>query len=776
VNLQMTLAREPAEFLAHSASKGGHVDPVKEHLQDVADRAAAYASAFGASQEARIAGLLHDIGKYGELFQRRLRGAERGIDHWSAGAWVALDTYHHMGIASALAIEGHHVGLQHAAKDSLSALHPGRLQKQHPLGLRLAEPDVGILVRRLQSDGLILPPSTEVTRTGYAGVEAPAAAAMLDVRMLFSALVDADFLETEAHFRSEGIQHKRYREPGLPLEAERDISELVRHVADLAASSSASPAVTRMRADLLAATLKAASGTPGLYTVTAPTGTGKTLALLAFALEHARCHGLRRVIAVIPFLSIIDQTARQYRKAFGTYPPAYLDRYVCECHSLAGTRASGSAATGNKDGAEPRIDEFLADVWDAPIVITTSVQLMESLMSNRPGACRKLHRLADSVIILDEVQNLPVPLAIPTLATLSRLAEVYGATVVLSTATQPAFAHLDVHVRHFSVVGWRPREVVPAELELFERARRVRVDWPAHLEERASWDEIVDEVARARQALCIVNLKRHAAVVYDMLEQSGVEGLLHLSTSMCPAHRRATLMEAERRLKAKAPCRLISTQCIEAGVDIDFPTVLRAWAPFDAIAQAAGRCNRNGRRRIGRVRVFIPEDDEYPDGGYRQAASVTRILWRETGSLDIDDPSCFERYYRMLYDFVKPHAQRSELLDALEIQDFCEVDRLYRLIPKDAVNVLVPYDQAAFSVLCEEVTHGGLSLAWIQKARPHVVNLYRPEPGDGVVPYLEPAPLSGRRWSEDWFIYLRESDYHKGKGLVVPARSDCLIA
>lgn len=763
-------------FRAHSSSKGGHEDPVREHLQDVAERAAAYAAPFRASEEARMAGLLHDVGKYGDLFERRLEGAERGIDHWSAGAWVALSKYHHAGIASALAIEGHHVGLQQASKDSLSALQPDRLTRQHPLGLRLSEPSVGLLLERFRLDDLVLPESAQVGRSICEGLEAPAAAAMLDVRMLYSTLVDADFVETEAHFRSDASGPKRYRETGPRLEAERDLSVLLTYLEHLTARSDASAAVTRMRTDLLEACLEAATGPPGLYTVTAPTGTGKTLSLLAFALKHAHCHGLRRVVAVIPFLSIIEQTAIEYRKALAKYPVAYLDRYVREYHSLAGTRFSGSRSDRGSEDGEPRVDEYVADCWDSPVVITTSVQLMESLLANRPSACRKLHRLAQSIIILDEVQNLPAPLAVPTLATLSRLSQSFGATIVLSTATQPAFAHFDAHVRKYSAAGWRAQEMVPARLDLFARARRVEVEWPADPDCRTSWSEVSDEMAGAHQALCVVNLKRHAAQVYDALEQSGIEGLLHLSTSMCPAHRQAALTEVRRRLADGLPCRLVSTQCIEAGVDVDFPLVLRAWGPLDAIAQAAGRCNRNGREAVGRVRVFTPEDEEYPDGGYRQAASVTRILWRELGGIDINDPVCFERYFHMLYDLLRPQTQRRDLLEAVELRDFREVARLYRLIPKDAINILVSYDHVAFAGLREEVAKNGLVHEWIQAARSHLVNLYRPGPSDGVRAYLDPIPVGRKRWSEDWFIYLAPDHYHPGKGLVVPSNSDCLIA
>ncbi|MFA4911815.1 MAG: CRISPR-associated helicase Cas3', partial [Desulfobacteria bacterium] len=595
------------KYLAHSKNVAGNEDPLFHHLRKVADRAATFAGPFGASKEAELAGLLHDLGKYGELFQARLAGKEHGIDHWSLGAWQALMKYKNHGLASALAIQGHHIGLQKAEKEALAQLNPNRAGSYHPHGLRLSDPDVVRLINRFEDDGLKLP--VDITCSIYSGLKAPPATAMLDVRMLYSALVDADFIETEAHFKGE------YRESGLSLMPDESLNVLLSYIEVLARKSKAVGLVNRMRSDLLDACLTAAKMPQGLFTLTAPTGSGKTLNMLAFALKHAALHKLQRIIMVIPYLSIIDQTAREYRKVFQKkYSSEDIGKFILEHHSLTGIRNTGdnTSKTIDVDDESIAITRLLAENWDAPLIITTSVQFFESLFSNRPSACRKLHNLAGSVILFDEIQTFPISLAIPSLAVLSRLAEKYRSTIVLSTATQPAFSMLDEPIKLYSPTGWTPAPIVAPQLKLFERIRRTEVEWPLNPGSPLSWAELAHTTTSRDQVLCIVNLKRHAFCLLDELVNLGAEGMFHLSTNMCPAHRQAVLDEVRQRLDNKKPCRLVSTQCIEAGVDVDFPFVLRALAPLDAIAQAAGRCNRNGKESIGQVKVFVPEDEGYP--------------------------------------------------------------------------------------------------------------------------------------------------------------------
>lgn len=750
-------------FYAHSADRPEHWEPLADHLALVAKRAADLAFPFGAQEEARAAGLLHDLGKYGDLFQRRLRGLESGIDHWSVGAWAALLRLREAGRGVALAVHGHHTGLQGGDPDSLRALQPTRLAAHHPQQLRLSDTDVELLVRRFQQDGLVLPalPGTPFTQPPAA----TAVTAMLSVRLLFSALVDADYLESEAHFARSPDGHRTYRPSGPSLRPEAAIATLEAYVRGLGAAQASSADIATVRQQLFEACRTAASFAPGTFTLTAPTGAGKTLAMLAFALEHARLHGFRRVVVAIPYLSIIEQTARVYRAVFaGTLG----SEYVLEHHSLAGTRgpdASDSGEPGGEGGVSTRA-RYLAENWDAPLVVTTTVQLLESLFANRPSACRKLHQLSRAVVLLDEVQTLPRDLAVLTLAALSALSERCVSTVVMATATQPAFRHLHSAVIVHAASGWGPREIVPPALKLERRSRRAHV---TRLATPFTWEELADQLLDTHQVLCIVNLKRHALALIEVLRRRGAEGLLHLSTNLCPAHRTRVLDEVRHRLRPEVdqPCVLVSTQCVEAGVDVDFPAVWRAFGPLDAVAQAAGRCNRHGLRpEPGAVTVFEPVDGGYPSGDYQQAADVTRLVLGDRLDLDLSQATIFDDYYRTLYNLTglttATHGRSAALVGAITRLDFAETARLYRLIPKDAINVVVPYDLDAYADLRRRLEiEARLTANWIATARTHAVGIFRPRPHDAIHAYLGLVPVGPHETATDWFIYLDADGYDR---------------
>jgi len=729
-------------YFAHSENERGERNPLKAHLEGVADRARRFAEVFGSGDAAYLAGLLHDLGKYGDLFQRRLEGKEKRLDHWSMGASVCLEKYKNC--EAALAIHGHHVGLQWWDRDELR-----KLLRLDPLefdlgGRRLTETNRSVLLGRLLADKITLPGVFK------AQSDAKSAAAMLDLRMLFSALTDADYLATEEHFDAEAAA---VRKPAAELRPGQAADVLDRYLERLASDSDSSPAVAGIRQDLLDACCSASQTAPGLFTLTAPTGSGKTLSTLAFALRHAEQNGLRRIVVVMPYLSIIDQTVDVYRQALADLPGGVTERYLLEHHSIA---AEAAGTDGDSDSA--RLRGMLAQNWDAPVVITTSVQLLESLFSNSPAACRKLHRLARSVVVFDEVQTLPLKVVLPTLATLSHLAMRYGSSVVLSTATQPAFQHLDTKVRQYCSAGWQPREIVPGELRLFERAHRVRVDWPAR-EERLSWEQLAGLFDNLQQVLCIVNLKKHARDLFRLLEKNWGEDVLHLSTSMCPKHRGAVLGTVRARLRQGERCALVATQCVEAGVDLDFPVAYRALGPLDSIAQAAGRCNRNGKSEAGFLRVFVPEDAAYPRGVYEQAASLTAALLNGASRLSIDDPADFDRYFRDLYSIAV--LEHRGLNEAIQTRHFPDVRKHYHIIEQDSVNVLVAYDRERYEELAREVRRDGLSRGWVARARPYTVSCYREETRT-----MEAARLKDRTPSGDWFVYDR--NYDAAIGLQVP--------
>ncbi|PWB43551.1 MAG: CRISPR-associated helicase/endonuclease Cas3 [Rhodocyclales bacterium] len=759
-----------AHFFAHSANTGGSWHPLREHLSAVGDLAESFFTRTTPwRSEARLAGLLHDLGKYGDLFQARLRGEESGLDHWSAGARLALEN---RAAAAALAIEGHHIGLQSLSREAL-----GRLPNPCLSGLRLTA-ELPTLKERLVQDGIAISPPDQTQLGPNLQATVPS---MLDVRLIFSALVDADYLDTEAHFEGDAAG-KRYRAPGPRLQAASALDAVLRRIEDTRKESAASPEVRAVRDALLTACLSEADREPGLFTLTAPTGSGKTLAMLAFALRHAARHGLERVIMVIPYLTITEQTARVYRDILA---PAFGEEFVLEHHSLAGTgeerfRQDGEDAAGQAGHAERR-RRLLAENWDAPLIVTTSVQLLESLFSNRPAACRKLHRLQKSVILFDEAQTLPAGIAVPTLAALSHLSATWNSSVVFATATQPAFAHLHAAVTQAKASGWQPREIVPEPAALFAPMKRVDVKWGSP-DDPLSWDGVAGRLASVRQALCIVNLKRDA---HSLWEKLGDSGALHLSTNLCAAHRQDVLAQVRDGLANGQPVRLVATQCVEAGVDVDFPFVMRAWGPLDALIQAAGRCNREGRLvGQGALQVFQPEEAGYPPGGYEQATQVAQMLFRRHGAegMRIDDPAFITAYYRELYD-IAGTANSSEskaIFAAIEAGDFPEVARLYRIIKQDAINVLVPYSprQALFDELAAEAESRGLSGAWIRRARPLAVSLYRPREDDAIWDALLPVPLAGRRQREnnDWFIYAVPVHYHPQLGLVPPGRLNVWIA
>lgn len=772
-------------FYAHSQNDFGIRHPLASHLREVGNLAFDKAGTFDWAREVRLAGELHDLGKYGELFQKRLEGQESGLDHWSAGALVALQQFG--SVAAALAIEGHHIGLQCAAPTVLAQRMNMIRTGSSPLGhhIRLSDKDIARLLERANADGVSPEKPGNVVVPTRSGAWTQAIARMLDLRMFFSCLVDADYLDTEAHFNG-GPEGKRYRETGLALDANRATLALERYMAEAVRGRRlSSDDVSETRAELWQAVTESAGKRTGLYSLTAPTGSGKTLAMLQFALAHSRANQLRRIVLAVPFLSIIEQTARIYRSVFADEP----ERFVLEHHSLAGVGVE--ATDSHKYDDVERQRRLHAENWDAPIIITTNVQLLESIFSNRPSACRKLHKLSDAVILFDEAQSLPQHLAVPTLAALSHLATDYHSSVVFATATQPAFDTQHEAVRKHAVSGWQPQEIVSTHPEMFRRLKRVEATWPAQnealgLEELASTFGTKD----CSQVLCVLNLKRHAHALLKVME--GVEGLFHLSTNLCTAHRRAVLEAVRVRLDPAnlKPCRLISTQCVEAGVDLDFPLVFRAMAPLEAVAQAAGRCNREGRLNregsVGQVRVFEPVMDAserrrmFPSFAYFQATEVTASLLREYGGqLDINDPAVFRRYYETLYGLSRPAEQNLDLTEAINALDFPEIARRYRLIDQDAIQIVVPWKPciAQYEKLREQAD-SGIDGRWMREAQALAVGIFRPTPGHPAWGCLVPAHFRRGGASDEWFVLEdpRREFYDEILGLQLPQNQTVMIA
>lgn len=664
-------------FYAHSTDRPDKHDwqPLAEHLIGVGQRARAAADVFGAGALAQAAGLLHDLGKYTDKFQARLEGKEPKLDHATHGAREILSHYSQLAPLAhllAYAIAGHHAGLANGA---------GGEGKRTTLADRLAR-ELPPLHAQWRSD-LYLPPS-DALAAGARLKPAPERRGFqlaFFVRMLFSVLVDADYLDTEAFYRQLDGRTTR-DEAAMPgLDALR--ARLDAHLTGLR-SNDDGRLVHRLRQQILNEVRSRAGWAPGLFSLTVPTGGGKTLASMAFALDHAIAHGLRRVIYVIPFTSIIEQNATVFRQAFGDLGEAS----VLEHHS--------ALVDDPEQAPEARKKLRLAmENWDAPIIVTTAVQFFESLFADRPARCRKLHNITGSVIVLDEAQMLPPAVLRPCVAALDELALNYRSSIVLCTATQPALRSEDGFAGGFSHM----RELISDPPTLYRALQRVRV----HREPRPLDDEALAHALRARpQALCIVNTRRHARLLYERI--AGCAGAVHLSTLMHARHRSAVLTEVRRRLRAGEPCRVVSTSLIEAGVDVDFPAVLRAEAGLDAIAQAAGRCNREGHRPVADSEVLVFSSSEHaPPKEIARYAQAFRATARHHDK-DLLGLDAIQAYFQEMY--WQKGNQGLDQAGLMALVRDCRHDNLpfetlaasFRMIDSPLRPVISPFD----------VTHDGL--------------------------------------------------------------------
>jgi CRISPR-associated endonuclease/helicase Cas3 len=588
-------------------------EPLARHLAEVANGARSRGRRFGAESLAELAGRIHDLGKYGPDFQARLHDPTKRADHSTAGAVWAFERLpqKRWGRLLAHVVAGHHAGL----KDDLLGAE-GRIETKRAL--------LAPVERAAQADGLALPQSV-ADPAGMRGVPKEVGFRMAFLtRMIFSCLLDADRSAAaafDARMRGDPVQDVDH--PSIAA-LEMALRE------GMAQRGAAPSAINTLRNDVLRAAVAKAADPPGTFTLTVPTGGGKTLTSLAFALAHARENDLDRVIVVIPFTSIIEQTARVYREALGA-----LGSAVLEHHSAF--EMEDEAKWAEKRVGPDRL-RLAMERWDNPIVVTTAVQFFESLFSNRPSRCRKLHSLASSVVVVDEAQTMPLPLLRPCVAALKELVRNYGSSVVLCTATQPALA-----APAFSGGFKEPRELAPDVPRLFAVLRRVMVRDIGVQDDAA----LAVRMAASPQALCIVNQRAHARALFRAVRD--LPGARHLSTCMHSVHRARVLAEVRADLKDGRPCRVISTSLVEAGVDVDFPLVLRASAGLDQIAQAAGRCNREFRRRPEESEVLLFKAAEY---GVIQSLKAHAESGAEMLKLHKDDPFAplaMRAFFEMLY-------------------------------------------------------------------------------------------------------------------------------
>ncbi len=650
---------------SHDETEKSNWHLLSDHLVNTGDKAGSFLRIVGGEELGRVIGLLHDLGKYSPEFQDRLAGSPASVNHSTAGAKIAVERYERIGKLIAFCVAGHHTGLANGVNGGRITALQDRLKedvpKLDPLWKTEIEipscPKIPKLKCPIQSD--------------YSGHSIS-----FLIRMLFSSLVDADYLDTEAWFAEK--ENKRLSRGEFPplIEFRTQLTDFLNRLARNANKSS----VNELRREVLTHVRRKATDSPGLFSLTVPTGGGKTLASLAFALDHAVEHGLDRVIYVIPYTSIVEQTAAVFRKALSADEVA--DDLIVEHHS------NFEEAEGEARESKAKL-RLAMENWDAPIIVTTSVQFFESFFANRTSRCRKLHNIANSVVILDEAQTLPLKFLRPCIAVIDELTRNWRTSAVLCTATQPALGKTDGFKGGLQNI----RELAPDPSQLQKSLKRTRIVYeqePINDEELASYFKALPQV------LCIVNTRRHARELYESIKH--LSGAFHLSTLMCARHRTQKLQIVRRQLTDGKPVRLISTSLVEAGVDLDFPSVWRAEAGLESIIQAAGRCNREGRlQRLGDVHVFKPapgEGRETP-AEIKQFAAVARSIIRmHENPMDL---IAIRDYFRELYWLRDGNAlDVKEILVRLNRHStsldfpFEDIANDFRLIESPMVPVIVP--------------------------------------------------------------------------------------
>lgn len=720
------------EYYSRSANSKGEKETVSHHNLKVSSYAESNASHFGKTYEGKIVGKYHDFGKYGLFFQKVLKHEESKINHEIAGSLLVKQLYKSASIELQIVIASHHKGLNFHDYDIIKfdRYFDENFMDSYGRRMSLSSPEefnraINIFKEEIGFD------NKPIKRSDYTCCKNPIIEQMLYIRMLLSALVDADYTASAEHFEANFSEIST----GSSLDAKVYLKNLFNFRNEIKKSSKAHSEINSIRDKVFEDCLSAAEEAPGFFTLTAPTGTGKTLSLLAFALLHAQKWNKRRIIIVLPFLSIIEQNAAQY----STICPSLLE-----------------------DHSQSIFDEatrLYSERWSTDVIVTTSVKFFEGLFRDKPTDCRRLHSISDSVIVFDEAQSLPHTLVGSTIETMNALCHNYNCTVLFSTATQPAFDFRQD-------LNWNTREIIRDIASLFETTKRVKVDW--RLSQTTSFESIAEDMSQSKSCCVIVNMKKHSVELFTVLQDKlpdEKDSLFHISTDMCVAHRKKVLEQVDYRLKHGLSCRLVSTQCIEAGVDLDFDKIYRALAPLDAIVQSAGRCNRNGRLEYGEVVVFIPDEERYPDDYYQNAANKVKYL-ADKHDIDISNPEHMKEYYYYLYSEFK--SDKPKLVEAINKLDFAEVSKQYKLISNGGNNVIVPYanEQVLFDEISTLARENGLTPEIIKKARPISVTVY----GDKIEEvaerlYFKSTKRSHSNEKSNWFILLDSELYSHNTGL-----------
>lgn len=718
-------------YIAHRRESDNQDQTLLEHLTATATIAARFAEAFNNEEYAFLCGMLHDLGKYSEKFQNRIKNNGKKCDHTSAGARI-INENPGLGKIGAYCIAGHHSGLQNSGGRTdvggEGTLY-GRLAGDYTI------PDFEAYKNEINQSQCVLTKRPNIRPLNKRGFSYS-----FLIRMLYSALVDADYIDTELFMSSGSVDRN----------VDYNFTKFYLELNVVLNSFSGQGLINEKRAEILRNCIEKSEMKKGLFTLTVPTGGGKTLSSMAFAIKHLIKNNMDRIIYVIPYTSIIEQNAKVFKDIFGS------DR-VLEHHSNFDF---------NDDEGIVNKQRLSTENWDVPIVVTTNVQFFESLFANKSSRCRKLHNMANSIIIFDEAQMFPVEYLTPCIMAIAELVHNCNSTAILCSATQPAITE-----RFPDVIA--SNEICENTEELYTTFKRTTIVNRGLLDS----EYLTYEMNELNQCLCIVNTRKHALKLFGLLEG---EGNYHLSTLMCPEHRKVVLKEIRQRLKDKLPCRVVSTRLIEAGVDVDFPRVYRVIAGLDSIVQAAGRCNREGKLKaesginiLGEVHVFEAEEElskRQPPSFKREIEVTKKIMLRHN---DITSPKAIKDYFVELYGYLGEEGMGAKnIYERLESgfsngrleYDFKDIAEEFRLIKENTFSVIVPYDKNACDLI-EQLVYVEYYRKIIRSLQGYTVNIYEYE-------YAALLGVGKLRLIKDEIMVLRSiGDYDDNTGLKINEES-----
>lgn len=656
----------------------------EEHCLRVAHLAKCHAAEFGMAEWAYVLGLLHDKGKEKHQFQEYIRDVNGIPGHASYTQEGKAHAY--VGALMAHSLYGPQA--KHLFCNQIAS-HHRELYDYYELEQKLRLPMPEEIIPLAEKPVLNRPPF-KMSAEDFHHLS----------RMMFSCLVDADYLDTEA-FMDERAHEMRGCHTSL-----RSLLPLLEQHLEMLGQAAAPSEVNRLRKEVQECCRRKSDLPKGFYSLTVPTGGGKTLSSLVWALRHAIHNGMRRIIIAIPYTSIIVQTARILKRLFG-------EDAVLEHHSNFDPDSIRDAACRHRA-------KLATENWDYPIVVTTNVQLFESMFSNKPSACRKLHNMVNSIIILDEVQTLPTAFLQPIVDSLKSYHKMFGISVLFTTASQPLLSGI--------IEGCHPRatfpgidrvvEIVPRDYALHDKLRRVSL---AIDKASSTYDEIADRLSHHERVLCIVNTRHDAMEIYELLPKEGLT--LHLSRMMCPRHVSLTIERLRKALSGhpQGVIRVVATQLVEAGVDIDFPVVYRQEAGLDSILQAAGRCNREGKLERATTYVFSLSKE------HRLFGSIVDANNARLNMVDVKDwfaPETMTEYFRQLYC-------RKETFDVKDIkgllykpEEMCfeEASRAFQLIDEVGKTVIVNMDDSIG--LVERLKRDGMTYLLMKQLTQYSVTIH----------------------------------------------------